>query len=212
MSPRHTTEFGVHLHHIGPNGLARPSLLLDCFQDAASEQSARLGFSIRELMERGLTWVVSRYRVKICRYPCWQERIRVTTWRSTQQGHTAPREFAVVDADNRTIALARGIFILLDRVTNRPVSPANHLPGYPVARETVFADDFQVLPTVTSPDKSTRIHDRRDDIDLNRHVNNTATFPLPWKAFPNRSPAATYLISSIYHFASRRDMATPSSP
>ncbi|WP_324292420.1 acyl-ACP thioesterase domain-containing protein [uncultured Desulfosarcina sp.] len=82
MNPRHTTAFSVHLHHIGSNGLARPSLFFDCFQDAASEQSALLEFSIRELMERGLTWVVSRYRVKVCRYPRWQERIRVTTWRS----------------------------------------------------------------------------------------------------------------------------------
>jgi acyl-ACP thioesterase len=184
MNPRHTPEFGVHLHHIGSNGLARPSLLFDCFQDAASEQSARLGFSIRELMERGLTWVVSRYRVNVFRYPRWQERIRVTTWRSTQQGRTAPREFAVEDADNRTIALARGIFILLDRSTNRPVSPTDHIPGYPTTGETVFEEAFQAPPGISFPDRSTRIHVRRDDLDLNRHVNNTRYLTFALESVP----------------------------
>ena len=60
MNPRHTTEFSVHLHHIGPGGIAVPRLIFDCFQDTASQQSALLGFSIRELIKRGLTWVVSR--------------------------------------------------------------------------------------------------------------------------------------------------------
>lgn len=41
--------------------------------------------------------------------------------------------------------LARVIFILLDRVKNRPVLPAEHLPGYPVA----FAG--LVLTVKTSP-------------------------------------------------------------
>ncbi len=184
MDPTHTTAFSVHLHHIGPNGLARPGLLFDCFQDAASEQSACLGFSIRELIERGLTWVVSRYRVKVHRYPHWQERIRVTTWRSPQQGHAAPREFVIVDAENRTIALARGIFILLDRATNRPVPPADHIPGYPVACETVFADDLEPLPDISSPEASTLIHVRRDDLDLNRHVNNTRFLTFAMESVP----------------------------
>ena len=184
MNPRHTTEFSVHLHHIGSNGLARPSLLFDCFQDAASEQSACLGFSIPELMDRGLTWVVSRYRVNVCRYPRWQERIRVTTWRSPQQDHTAPREFVILDADNRTIARARGIFILLDRSTSRPVSPTDHIPRYPIADETVFEDDFQALPAVDLPDRSTRIHVRRDDLDLNRHVNNTRYITFALESVP----------------------------
>lgn len=184
MNPRHTTEFTVHLHHLGPNGLARPSLIFDCLQDAASEQSARLGYSIRELIRRGLTWVVSRYRVKVSRYPRWQERFRVTTWRSPQQGHSAPREFALVDADNRTIALARGIFILLDRHSKRPVDPAEHIPGYPVADETVFADDFRALPEVSPADASTRVLIRHEDLDLNRHVNNTRYMTFALESVP----------------------------
>jgi medium-chain acyl-[acyl-carrier-protein] hydrolase len=61
----------------------------------------------------------------------------------------------------------------MDRSTNRPVSPTDHIPRYPTADETVFPDVFQELPAVAFPDRSTRIHVRRDDLDLNRHVNNT---------------------------------------
>lgn len=196
MDPKHTTTFTVHLHHIGPDGQARPGLLFDCFQDAASEQSARLGFSIRELMKRDLTWVVSRYRVKVHRYPRWQERIHVTTWRSPQKGHTAPREFAIVDADNCTIALARGMFILLNRATNQPVSPAEHFPGYPVTRETVFADDLEKLPGISSLETSTLIHVRRDDLDLNRHVNNSRVVTFALEGVPP-SIAQTHLLDRI---------------
>ena len=58
MNPRHTADFSVHLHHVGPAGRAGPGLFFDCFQDAASLQSAGLGFSIRKLIDKGLTWVV----------------------------------------------------------------------------------------------------------------------------------------------------------
>ena len=136
MNPRHTVDFSVHLHHIGFAGRAGPGFFFDCFQDAASLQSAGLGFSIRELIPKGLTWVVARYRLDVLRYPRWQERIRVTTWRSPQKGRTAPREFEVTDGDGQILALAQGIFILLDHCNHRPVSPAEHLPGYPLADET----------------------------------------------------------------------------
>ncbi|WP_324292419.1 hypothetical protein [uncultured Desulfosarcina sp.] len=90
----------------------------------------------------------------------------------------------ILDADHRTIAQARGIFILLDRSTNRLVSPTDSLPGYPTADETVFADDFQVLPAVSFPDRSTRIHVLRDDLDLNRHVNNTRYLTFALESVP----------------------------
>lgn len=165
MDPKHTADFTVRLQHIGPHGQARPSLFFDCFQDAASEQSARLGISIHDLQKRGLTWVVSRYHVQILRYPRWRERLRVTTWRVPQQNHTAPREFIVTDADHRTLCLARGVFVLLDRVTDRPVSPREHLPTYPVADERVWKGDSPTIPAFSTADFSTRI--------TVRHVKNT---------------------------------------
>lgn len=108
----------------------------------------------------------------------------MTTWRSPQQGHAAPREIVIEDTDHRTIALARGIFILLDCAANHAVSPADRLPDYPVIDEKVFEDDFQVLPEVASPDKTTRIRVRRDDLDINRHVNNSRYITFAMESAP----------------------------
>jgi len=184
MNPRHSADFTVHLHHVGPAGRAGPGLFFDCFQDAASLQSARLGFSIRKLIREGLTWVVARYRLEVFRYPRWQERIRVTTWRSPQQGVAAPREFEVTDGDDQTLAIAQGLFILLDRATHRPVSPSDHLPGYPVADDTVFENEFATVPKVRSPEAEQLIQVRRGDLDLNRHVNNTRYITFAMESVP----------------------------
>ena len=184
MNPRHTDDFTVHLHQVGPAGRAGPGLFFDCFQDAASLQSAGLGFSIRRLIEKGLTWVVVGYRLDVFHYPRWQERIQVTTWRSRQQGHTALREFTVTDADGRTLALAQGGFVLLERSTHRPVSPLDHLPGYPVADETVFEDELEALPEMRSPTAERLIHVRRADMDLNHHVNNTRYIMFAMESVP----------------------------
>jgi len=184
MNPRHTADFSVHLHHVGPAGRAGPGLFFDCFQDAASLQSAGLGFSIRKLIDKGLTWVVARYRMDVFQYPRWQARIRVTTWRSPQQGHTAPREFEVTDKDGRLLAIAQGQFILLDRAAHRPVSPSDHLPGYPIADETVFENEFTAIPQMRSPEAERWIQVRREDMDLNRHVNNTRYITFAMESVP----------------------------
>lgn len=174
MEPKHCAEFCIHLHHLGPDGHARPSLWFDCFQNAASQQSARLGLSIRDLIQRGLTWVVSRYRLTVLRAPGWRERIRVITWRSTPHDQMVPREFRVMDERDRIIAMGQGIFMLLDYATRQPVSPTGPLKAYPVVDETVFAETFTRLPALTAPlHPAVEITVRRDDLDLNRHVNNT---------------------------------------
>ncbi|GAB6905348.1 putative Acyl-ACP thioesterase [Desulfosarcina cetonica] len=186
MEAKHCAEFCIHLHHLGPDGRARPSLWFDCFQNAASQQSACLGLSIRDLIQRGLTWVVSRYRLKVLRPPGWRERIRVVTWRSTPHGRMVPREFSVIDEKDRLIAMGQGIFMLLDYATRQPVSPTGPLAAYPVVDETVFTEAFTRLPALTAPlNPPVKITVRRDDLDLNRHVNNTRYMVFALESIPD---------------------------
>ncbi|BBO86327.1 acyl-[acyl-carrier-protein] thioesterase [Desulfosarcina ovata] len=186
MIPKHSAEFSVHLHHLGPDGLARPGVMFDFFQDAASQQTSPLKLSIRHLIERGLTWVVVRYRVRILRYPQWQERIRVTTWRSATHGQRVPREFMVTDTDGRKIALGQGIFMLLDYATRHPVSPEVPLADFPIVDETVFEDDFERLPPVSTPwVPDVNVAVRRDDLDLNHHVNNPRYIAFALESIPD---------------------------
>lgn len=172
MDAVHTETFTVRLNEINHLGTAKISAIFNFFQNTSSDQSAILGFPITELIKKNLTWVVSRYHLKIFRMPLWKEAVIVRTWRSAQKGFFAPREFEILDTEGKTVVLATSSFVLLDMTSKKPVSPKEHFPEYPIGEKRAISDDFSSLPELTETDLEMTFTVRRHDLDVNRHVNN----------------------------------------
>jgi acyl-ACP thioesterase len=69
----------------------KPVSLLHYFQDAAFSQAALLGFSVADLLRKRLTLMLSRYQIRVHRYPFEGEELLVRTWRSAVDGYHAVR-------------------------------------------------------------------------------------------------------------------------
>ncbi len=152
-------------------GLVKPVALLNYLQDAASGHADRLGFSLADLMARDATWLLSRYHVRIDRYPSVDEELLVETWRSLVDGIHAFREFIVTAEDGSRVGCATSSWVLLNLKTRRPARIRDFLPDLPVVQSRALEDDFPKLPRTGSWGFEQSFRARTGDLDLNRHVN-----------------------------------------
>jgi acyl-ACP thioesterase len=186
-------EFPIRYHELDCNGLLRPVSLLNCVQDAGGLHSAQLGVSIRDLRQRGLTWVLSRVHLVVERYPHSDDVIRVCTWPSTREGLFSCREFEMRDKHDEIFSRATSSWAVLNLSTRRPVKLQECLPEYPLIDRRAVDDDFATLPQFPdAPDDSFRelpFRVRRSDQDSNRHVNNTVYTDWALEAVPDEVAA-----------------------
>jgi acyl-ACP thioesterase len=169
-------EFAIRYHELDYRGLLRPVTLLNCVQDAGGMHAALLGVSVRDLRQRGLTWVLSRVHLVADRYLHADDVIRVTTWPSTREGLFSCREFEMRDSRGQLFGRATSSWAVLDLASRRPVRLDQCLPEYPLSERRALDDDFASLPQF--PDAPADCRElpfpvRRSDQDSNRHVNNT---------------------------------------
>jgi medium-chain acyl-[acyl-carrier-protein] hydrolase len=179
-------EFSIHSYELDFEGLTRPVSLLNFLQDAAGEHAAHLGWSVLDLLKRNMTWVLSRYHVRVERYPAWGERIVVLTWPSGRHGYFALRDFEVSDADGRTVVAATTSWMILDLGRKQPLKVDDILPNNFVVEKRALADDFAPLPVLERPDRELSFRVDLGHLDLNRHVNNAvyvqwALETVPWE-------------------------------
>lgn len=173
MNPIFEKQYEVGFNEVDLDGMIGPVNLLNWFQNTASSQSYSLGIPVTDLISRGLTWVVSRYRVIIMKRPKWRDPVKVRTWRRPQeQDYSAPRDFEVLAADGSVLAQATSIFKLIDISSKKPVSPNEAVPNYPLLDKKVFEFDSGMMEKIEVPDIGKRFEVRRCDLDMNRHVNN----------------------------------------
>lgn len=171
---RYTRPFSVRSYESDHNGLLRPTALLNYFQEAAGDHAARLGAGVIALLERRLTWVLSRYHIRLVRYPRWKETLALTTWPGLNQGLFALREFEARDEKGELLAAATSSWMLIDLKVKRPVLPGEHLGPYLRDPRRAVASDFAPLPTVVQAGFERSFRVRMSELDWNRHVNHVA--------------------------------------
>ncbi len=166
-------QYRVRYYETDFRGALRPVTMLDYLQDAASGDSMRTGSSVIDLLERNMTWVLSRYHVKFLGYPKLGEALNVRTWRSGIDGLFALREFEVSDETGNLLALATSSWAILKMDTKRPVRIENVFPDLSSVEQRALDDKFKTLPKPDNCDMEKSFPVRIQDLDVNRHVNNT---------------------------------------
>jgi len=190
-----TRRFPVYTFDVDFDGKARLTFLLDLLQEAAREHAALLKVSIFDLQARGLTWVLSRYHVRVSRYPAMGETVEVRTWPSGKKGVFALRDFEVLDAEGGPLLEATTSWLVISLDTKQPVRMDTVFLDERILDRRAIADDFERLPSPARADREAafRVLDR--DLDFNRHVNNVvyvhwAVEGMPEEVLRKRRPAA----------------------
>jgi acyl-ACP thioesterase len=171
MSAQYSRRFTVRTYESDPTGRLSPAGLLNYFLEAASLHAEALGAGIMELLRQNLTWVISRYHIKLFCYPRWKSTVELTTWPCGHQGLFALREFELKDETGSRLAAATSSWMLIDLKTKRPVPPAERLGPYPKDPRRAVVSSFEPLPVVDRADLERSFTVRMSDLDWNKHAN-----------------------------------------
>ena len=164
-------NFKVRAYEMDYTGLAKPETLINYIQEAAAQHAHLLGLSVLELNRKNLTWVLSRYHIRIHRYPAWGASLSIRTWPSKAEGLFAIRDFQAAD-EKGPVASATSSWMILNLSTKKPVPIDKNLPDYPRNRERALDDSFPPLPDLEQSEKESLFPVLQNDLDFNRHVNN----------------------------------------
>jgi acyl-ACP thioesterase len=178
-------EFSVHSYELDFDGLARPVALLNFLQDAAGDHAAHLGWSVTDLLKKNMTWVLSRYHVRVDRFPGWGETLTVLTWPSGRHGAFALRDFEVSDGAGNTVLAGTTSWMILDLGRKRPLKIDDILPANVLVDRRALADEFAALPVLDRPERELAFRVETGHLDLNRHVNNSVYIQWALEAAPD---------------------------
>ena len=168
------TNFRVRSYEVDATGRISIISIQNYLQESASEHALQLGFAIRDLAPRGLTWVLARFHTQMMDYPGWRDTLYLRTWPSGNRGFFAFRDFVLTDTTGRIIGRSSTAWLLLDVQQRRPVSVATHLPDLPFQPERAIETDFPSLPAPQQPHGKRQLAVRFRDLDINGHANNVA--------------------------------------
>jgi medium-chain acyl-[acyl-carrier-protein] hydrolase len=165
-------SFQVHTYELDPwQRLSLPALL-GFLQEAAGHNADALGFSIPQLAERNLTWVLSRLRVRMREYPGWRAGITVETWPSGLDRLFALRDFRL-HRDGRRIGEAVSAWLLIDAGRRRPMRPEGAADWKGMTHpERALEADLDRLPGPPPGGAEQELLVRYGDLDVNQHANN----------------------------------------
>ena len=170
-------EFQVRSYECGPDGAATLPTICNYLQEAASLNAESLSFSKSNFAAAGenISWVLTRMRVKMDRYPRWEERVVVATWPSGGRRIVANRDFEIRAADDTRLGVATSEWMLIDLASRRIVAIPDSVfecvdkSCAPVLGETPFT---KLRWDCRETAGACAFRARRGDIDLNGHVNN----------------------------------------
>lgn len=172
MEKTFVKRFPIYTFDVDVEGKARLPVLLDLLQDVAREHAALLKVSIFDLQAKGLTWVLSRYHIRVSRYPLMGETVEVLTWPSGKKGVFALRDFEVRDGDGGLLLEATTSWLIISLATKQPVRMDTVFLDENILDRRAVADDFERLPSPVRTDREASFTVLNRDLDFNRHVNN----------------------------------------
>jgi acyl-ACP thioesterase len=171
-----TVVFPIHTYELDP--AQRLSICaLACFlQEAAGHNAHGLGFSPMQLLERGLTWVLSRLRIRLRELPGWKAQIAVQTWPSGLDRLFALRDFRIL-VKEREIGTATSGWLMVEARSRRPIRPDSNFDWRGLIHpERSLAVDLEKVPGVEGGEpilQELELPVRYADLDMNLHANNT---------------------------------------
>ena len=165
-------SFPIHTYELDPWQRLSASALLGFLQEAAGSNADSLGFSIPQLADRNLTWMLSRLRVRMREYPGWRTSVTVETWPSGLAKLFALRDFRL-RCDGRQIGEAASAWLLIDTGRRRPVRPEGAADWSGMVRpERALQADISKLPDLPPGGTEREVAVRYGDLDVNQHANN----------------------------------------
>ena len=177
--------YTIRVYECTPDVKLDLSSLLNYMQDIAAEHTVELNITVPELMKMGLTWMLSRYHIKVNRYPYYKEKVIFKSWITEHKGMFSIRDYSMESEQGEKLALMTSSWVLYDIKQNKPIPVETLQLAKHIIPERAIDDKFAKLALPVASQYVTDIKIRKSDIDINRHVNNRMTIEWALEPIPN---------------------------
>jgi acyl-ACP thioesterase len=169
-----SSEFKISSYDLNPKGRARLTTMAGFFQEVAYHHANELGLGYDAMKSRRHIWVLSRMRIRMHRYPVWNERIILETWPSGAEKLFALRDFRVLDSQDEVIGMASTAWLIVDMDTHRLIRPKEIIKQFKmiIHDKHMFRDPLEKINIPGEPvllNQHTVVY---SDLDIVGHVNN----------------------------------------
>lgn len=194
MSAFHTKEYIIDTTHVDQQNILRPSVLLNFFQDMATEHAGIMGLS-RDYLAEGYNacWIVVRSWFKLTTPLRLGDRLTIRTWHRGAAPLIVYRDFDLFVGEER-VGEAVAAWVVADVESRKMLRPSN-IPGIVSSPVPETVKDVQLKPIrrPTGLEISYERTVRYSDLDLNGHMNNTRYADLIMDAFSPEEFAGKYI-------------------
>ncbi len=169
----------VRSYECGEDGFATLPTICNYLQEAASLHAKSLNFSKSDFEDLNISWVLTRLRVKMVRYPRWEENVKVLTFPRAVRKIVAWRDFVLTSAESgELLGLASSEWMMIDLAKRKVVAIPQvvyenaNLTREPVLGEAPFTPKLKWTDGAVMEADAQQFKALNACIDLNGHVNN----------------------------------------
>jgi acyl-ACP thioesterase len=159
-------------------GEASPTTMLALLEEAAAEHCYVIDYSLYQLMNQNIGWVLVSGIIKMERYPRYKEKITIRTWLSNYSAIRGLRENIIYDGRGEVIGRARGLWVFFDIARRRPIRILEDIKNKWSSFEQNSLD-YNINRKIKALNEAELIKEyevNRFDVDTNQHVNNIRYF------------------------------------
>ena len=169
------------------NSRWKPAAFFQHLTETAALHVNELGCGFGVLAEHHLSWVHSRMKLQILRFPLVEEQVTIRTWpKAIQQKLFYVRDFEVLDGRQTCIAAATSYWLIIDTQTRHLVSQRQLQLEMPLLPERHGLDQLlEKIDPGNGLEERLRLRAAYSAVDLVGHVNNSCyvewicdTFPI----------------------------------
>ncbi len=202
--------FNVQPAEVDFRGKASLTTISHYLLEAARTHADDRQFGVADLMKVGKTWVLTRLKIEMERYPALFEKIVVESWIQDIGELFTTRNFWVFDGKGKKIGEATSTWAAIDWDTRRPhsLSFLTDAEDYRVTEVNRHIDPASKIDRISTASRSLEdaFKVRYSDLDLNKHVNSVRyiqwiadLFPISfYKEASIRSFNINYLREALY--------------
>lgn len=152
----------------------KPSALLNFLQDMASDNAENLGFGYSFITKKNLMWFLLKYRMEFTDYPVSVYDLMLKTEPRGYAKLFAYRDFELYSGE-KLLGRTASLWSLVDMNTKSLANIGNVLENPNMPQHEKRDDDliFEKIPQIEKIDAQKTFEIRYEDIDVNRHVNNS---------------------------------------
>lgn len=160
-------------YFVSLNGQVKFYTLASMLLESAGRHAEMHGFGYQGMIREKVYWVLSRFQVRMLKYPSMNDPVIIETWPKGPDRLFFIRDYRISTPEGTTLALATTAWLVLDGNTGRPqrLDDSHRLHDFHVDDFHAIVEVPGKLPGVEEPDRSFLHTARYSDLDINKHVN-----------------------------------------